>query len=190
MRKLTRLSARAVATFTKPGRHADGGGGYMVIDKNGAKRWVFMYEKDGRQRETGLGSVHSVPLAKARELFAECRAWLAAGKDPITERRAARQAQQARKTFGQCAVELHESKRSGWRSAKHGAQWLSTLIQHARPLLESTRRPSWPFCNPSGVASLIQHPDSGAGSKPSSMLPRRSSSAPAKTRVDGVATWR
>jgi hypothetical protein len=41
MKKLNRLSARAVATLTKTGRHADGGGLYLTIAKTGAKRWTF-----------------------------------------------------------------------------------------------------------------------------------------------------
>jgi hypothetical protein len=91
----------------------------------------------GRQREAGIGSVRAVTLVKARHLFAECHAWLAEGKDPITERQAARQAQQARKTFGQCAIELHQSKSTGWRNAKASAQWLARLAAHAQPLRDT-----------------------------------------------------
>jgi integrase len=134
MRKVNRLSARAVATLKKPGRHADGGGLYLTVDKSGSKRWTFMFEQAGRQREAGLGGVNSVPLAKAREIAAEFREAIAAGRDPIAERQADRQAQRARKTFWECAVDLHESKRSGWRNAKHAAQWLATLDQHAKSL--------------------------------------------------------
>ena len=80
----------------------------MRVDKTGAKRWTFMYEQDGRQREAGLGGVNSVPLAKARVLAAEFREAIAAGRDPVAERKAARQAQRSRKTFGQ-----FDSRRSG-----------------------------------------------------------------------------
>lgn len=120
--KINRLSARTVATLTKPGRHADGGGLYLTVDKAGSKRWTFMFEQAGRQREAGLGGVNSVPLVKAREIAAGFRETIAAGGDPIADRRAHRQAQQGRKTFGECAIELHESKRSGWRSEKHAWQ--------------------------------------------------------------------
>ena len=71
VQKLNRLSARAVATLATPGRHADGGGLYLLISATGAKRWTFMWQRDGRQREAGLGGVSSVPLAKAREIAAE-----------------------------------------------------------------------------------------------------------------------
>jgi hypothetical protein len=45
---LNRLSARAVATLTKPGRHADGGELYL---KSGAKHWTFMWVRGVRQRK-------------------------------------------------------------------------------------------------------------------------------------------
>lgn len=134
MKKLNRLSARAVATLTKTGRHADGGGLYLTIAKTGAKRWTFMFERAERQREAGLGGLNFVPLAKAREIAAGFREALADGKDPIATRQAARRAQQGSKTFGECASELHASKRHGWRSPKHAEQWLATIEQHAKSL--------------------------------------------------------
>ena len=48
-RTIQRLSARSVSTLSKPGRHADGNGLYLVIDKNGLKRWAFMSWARGRQ---------------------------------------------------------------------------------------------------------------------------------------------
>jgi hypothetical protein len=83
MQRLNRLTARAVATLKKPGRHADGGGLYLKIDKSGAKRWTFMWMRARRQREAGLGSIKAVTLAKAREIAAGMRAKLAEDHDPI-----------------------------------------------------------------------------------------------------------
>jgi hypothetical protein len=37
-RIINRLNARAVATTTKPGRQADGGGSYLSICPNGGRR--------------------------------------------------------------------------------------------------------------------------------------------------------
>lgn len=39
------------------------------------------------------------------------------------------------RTFRAAAGALVESKRSGWRSPKHGTQWLATLETHAFPLI-------------------------------------------------------
>jgi len=81
-RQLHKLFARQIAALSKPGRYSDGGGLYVVVAAGGTKRWVFLFMRDGRQREMGLGSILSIGLAAARERAAECRALLAAGKVP------------------------------------------------------------------------------------------------------------
>src|SRR3954468_6804948 len=88
-RRLNRLSARTVATLKKPGRHADGGGLYLVVDKGGAKRWVFLFRFGGPLKEMGLGGLTRVNLAEARGLAEWCRATLAKGMNPIVARKAA-----------------------------------------------------------------------------------------------------
>src|SRR4029078_12757027 len=97
-RKLNRLSARTVATLKRPGRHADGGGLYLVVDKSGAKRWVFLFRVGGPLKEMGLGGLTGVNLAAARGLSEWCRSTLAAGKNPIEARKAAGRVP----TFGEC----------------------------------------------------------------------------------------
>ena len=78
-RKINRLNARAVATITEHGRHADGGGLYLSISPNGGRRWVFLYRWHGKPTEIGFGSARDVTLARARELAAQARAKLAEG---------------------------------------------------------------------------------------------------------------
>ena len=84
-RGLNKLSARAVATLTKPGRHSDGGGLYLSISKDGEttrRRWVFLFRWEGKLKEMGLGGLDSVPLARARELAAAGRLDFASGEIP------------------------------------------------------------------------------------------------------------
>jgi Arm DNA-binding domain len=77
-RKINKLTARSVATITKPGRHSDGRTLYLSISKNdGGRRWVFMFSLHGRITELGLGSARDVPLARARELAEQARSKLA-----------------------------------------------------------------------------------------------------------------
>lgn len=131
MKKLNRLSARTVATLTKPGRHADGGNLYLVVDKGGAKRWTFMFQQHGKQYEAGLGALNSVPLAKAREIAASFRATLAAGLNPIVERRNHRPARH--EMFGQMVENFLTAHERSW-GEKHGQQWRQTLEIYAAPL--------------------------------------------------------
>jgi hypothetical protein len=129
-RQLDRLSARAVATLSKPGRHADGGNLYLVVDKSGAKRWVFLFRWDGRLREMGLGGLNSVPLARARELATRARESAASGINPLDFRREDRRVP----TFGEAADDLISSLSSEWRNEKHRYQWRMTLEYYAKPL--------------------------------------------------------
>src|SRR5262245_19962716 len=128
-RKINRLNARAVATITKHGRHADGGGLYFSLSPNGGRRWVFLYRWHGKPTEIGFGSARDVTLARARELAGRARAKLAEGINPKDARRPSKGA-----TFGDCADRLLEAMRPSWRSRKHAAQWEMTLREYAAPL--------------------------------------------------------
>lgn len=143
---LNRLSARSVSNLRIPGRHADGGGLYATVSKDGkSRRWVFLFRWDGGRCEMGLGGLDIVPLSRARELAARCRLALAEGRNPLESRRAAHEAERRtldaqrvastrRKTFGEVADELIATKSPGWRNAKHRAQWSMTLTVYAAPL--------------------------------------------------------
>ena len=135
-RKVKRLSARSTVTIGKPGRHADGDGLYLVVDRSGAKRWVFMFRWAGKLKEMGLGGLSSVPLLEARVKADDARRAIAAGRNPIAERRQARAASAAAKTFWPFAETLIEDLSHGFRNAKHRTQWKSTLQAYAGTLHE------------------------------------------------------
>ncbi|TCR07355.1 site-specific integrase [Neorhizobium sp. JUb45] len=129
---LNKLSARGVASIVKPGRHGDGGGLYLVVDKSGAKRWVFLYRRDDKLREMGLGGLKSVTLARARELASEARTNLQAGIDPIAAKNSS--APVAVPTFGDEADAFIAAMAPQFRNAKHLDQWKMTLKEYAAPL--------------------------------------------------------
>lgn len=133
-RHVNRLTAKAVDKMTAPGRHPDGGNLYLSISDNGGKRWVLFYRFKGKMREMGLGSARTVSLADARRAAANGRASLAAGIDPLSARKRATGG-----TFEQCARDYIDAQRSGWRNAKHGDQWLSTLKTYAFPTIGSEK---------------------------------------------------
>ena len=129
----------------RPVRFPDGGNLYLQVAAGGSKSWLFRYTLHGKPREMGLGAVGEppagVPLAEARKRAAAARAMLDEGRDPIAEREAQREktkrdtAEATARTFEAAARALVETKRAGWRSAKHAAQWLATLEQHAFPTI-------------------------------------------------------
>jgi integrase len=139
MRGVGKLSARTVATRTKPGMYADGANLWLRVSKTGTRSWIFRYGLHGRVRQMGLGSVLTVSLAEAREQALQCRKLLNDGLDPIEHKRStiARSKLAAAKsmTFGECAQRYIQSHRKGWRSAVHAQQWENTLADYALPVI-------------------------------------------------------
>lgn len=122
------LTVRKVETAA-PGRYTDGRGLMLVVKPTGARSWVLRYQLNGRRRDMGLGPYPEVTLAAARDKALEARRRLVEGVDPLTLRPAPSM------TFRDAAEALIETKSSGWRNAKHEAQWSSTLATYAFPTL-------------------------------------------------------
>lgn len=125
-----KLNSRAVSGALPPGRHGDGGNLYLLVEKSGARRWLFIYRWSGKQREMGLGSLADVSLARAREKAAAARAQLADGLDPLQEKADQRQVP----SFGELADEILTSLLPGFSNTKHRDQWAMTLQRYAQPL--------------------------------------------------------
>src|SRR6476661_99515 len=106
-RTLNRLSPLKVQKLKSKGLHADGGGLYLRVGESGTKGWIFRFGENGKLHDMGLGPLHTISLAEARELATECRKLRLQGIDPIAHRRAslaARKASAAKAmTFRQCA---------------------------------------------------------------------------------------
>ena len=129
MGKLTDRKARTAG----PGKYGDGHGLRLIVRNDGTRSWVFRFMLAGRSREMGLGPLHTVSLAQARELATDYRGQLLRGIDPIDERRRARTAVLGGLTFKECAKQFLEAHESGWKNAKHREQWTATLKTYAYP---------------------------------------------------------
>lgn len=138
-RKAKELSPLEVRRLTRPGRWSVGGtdGLALQVTPSGARSWVLRVAAGGRQREMGLGSFPTVPLAEAREKARQHRALVKQGVDPIASRRAASSAasaeRQAQKTFSEVAAQYIAQHEKSWKNAKHQAQWAATLRTYAEP---------------------------------------------------------
>jgi integrase len=134
------LSAREVATTKKPGTYFDGHGLALRIGPTGAKSWIFRYTgSDGKRHDLGLGPTHTVSLAEARELALQARKTRRQDKDPLAEKREARQRQRVAvvkaMTFAAAAEAYIQSQTSGWRDPRAAPQWRSSLRDHANPVI-------------------------------------------------------
>jgi len=82
-----------VQKVAKNGMYGDGGGLWLQVTNDGSgKSWLFRWtdRRSKQDRNMGLGPVHTVDIAHAREAAKKCRELLLAGKDPKVERNNAR----------------------------------------------------------------------------------------------------
>jgi hypothetical protein len=66
---------------------ADGGGLYILIKPDGTRYWRYNYRHAGKNRAMAFGVYPEVSAKLAREKHAAARAQLAAGVDPMAERK-------------------------------------------------------------------------------------------------------
>jgi integrase len=139
VRVIGKLTAIAVTRAKEAAYYGDGGGLYLQVSKTGTKSWIFRYNRGGKERQMGLGPFHTVSLAQAREQARNCRSTLLTGNDPLELRRAMKLKDTLERaksiTFDYCAKAYIAAHRSSWRSAKHAAQWQSTMDAYASPLI-------------------------------------------------------
>ncbi len=132
-----RLSALGVKNEKRPGRYADGNGLYLVVDPTGAKRWMQRITVGKKRCDIGLGSAAVVSLARAREKALENKSHTAEKRDPLALKRAAQEAERAAAalpTFKALAKDVHAFRLPSYRSAKAGAQWISSLTEYVFPI--------------------------------------------------------
>lgn len=139
------LSAREVQT-AQDGDHSDGGG--LILRVRGSRaNWVFRFTSpDGRRRDAGFGTVHRQSIAAAgqslhlaRERARRAREILAAGGDPLEQKRDARKAAAEKvaaakaertaqaTTLARCARDYHERSVEPRFTSKHAALWIASL---------------------------------------------------------------
>jgi integrase len=118
----------------------DGGGLYIRATAGGTASWIFRFEKAGKTREMGLGSLATFSLDEARERARRCRQMLDGGRDPIAERSSERATQAVTrqpvsKPFRWCAAQVIASKEPGWINRRHARDWRNSLVRYAFPVI-------------------------------------------------------
>ncbi|MDR9395792.1 MAG: tyrosine-type recombinase/integrase [Roseovarius sp.] len=152
-KKVTNALTPLQVRNAKPGRHADGGGLYLLVKASGARSWVYRFRLNGVSRDMGLSRCpeaialleksekDELSLAEARDVAAIYRMKVKAGIDPLLEREeaAAQRAEESalreaeQKTFRDVAGDYLASREGTWRNAKHRRQWHNTLRDYVYP---------------------------------------------------------
>ena len=133
------LSPLEVSRLDKTGFNAVGvvpGLGLQI--RGQARSWILRVKIGDKIRDIGLGGYPGVTLAMAREAARQMRSKIAAGIDPIQERKVLndelRAAQRKRLLFVDAFRRFLEDKQSEWNNAKHRQQWENTLQTYAVPV--------------------------------------------------------
>lgn len=141
MRQGNKLDAVTVHRLKTPGRYCDGLGLWLQVADAGTKSWLFRYTRYGKARQMGLGALHTVSLAEARERARAARQHILDGEDPIEIKRTKRDQARAGSTeqmlFKDAVQRFLNLHRDTWKNQKHQAQWQSTLERYAYPTLAS-----------------------------------------------------
>jgi integrase len=140
-RKAKELSPLEVGRLKEPALYFVGGVAGLILQVKGpdARSWILRAMVGGKRRDIGLGGFPAVTLAGAREAARVARDKINSGTDPVEERIAARSALAASRasavSFAEAAGRFIEANEAGWKNAKHGAQWKSTLETYAFPTI-------------------------------------------------------
>lgn len=135
MRATNRLSARGIVGLP-PGKHADGGGLWLVKREDGGGQWVLRVTIHGRRREMGLGSLLDVSLKGAREAAEKWRASVRTNVDPIKEReRQRREAAKKLHVLKEIADDAFESRKAELKGDGKAGRWFTPLELHILPKL-------------------------------------------------------
>ena len=85
---LTDTAVKQAKPALKPAKLSDGKGLYLLINPNGSKLWRWKFRVLGKEKVMALGAYPDTTLAQAREGLAKARKLLAAGADPMAQRKA------------------------------------------------------------------------------------------------------
>lgn len=121
-----------------PGRHLDEAGLYLQVSKTGAASWILRFERGGRERAYGLGSLKTWNLKEARERARLARQKLDMGVDPIEDRRAEKAAvamEAAKALTFSAATKAYYSQHSGKWGQRSREQFMASLETYALPVL-------------------------------------------------------
>ena len=133
MRSINRLSALSVKKLPA-GKHADGGGLWLVKRDDGGGKWIYRYTIKGKRREMGLGSIRLVPLKEARSEVERWRRVVATGADAIRQRDRDRQEVEAAKpTLEAVAKACFEARKANLKGDGSAGRWFSPLELHVMP---------------------------------------------------------
>lgn len=93
-RALTDAKVKTAKPKDKPYKLSDGGGLFLLLQKNGTKLWRYKFRIHGKEGLLAIGAYPDIGLAAAREIHNAARVAVAKGENPVTIRKAERAEEQ------------------------------------------------------------------------------------------------
>lgn len=133
---LTDTAIKKLKPTDKPVKVSDGKGLYLLVNPNGSKLWRWKYRAAGKEKVMALGAYPDVSLAQAREGLEKARKLLAAGTDPMTQRKAAKEASKAasENSFESVAREWWAQWKQA-RTERHADQVMARFVSNVFPAI-------------------------------------------------------
>jgi len=129
------LTVKAINSLPQ-GTHGDGGGLYIRITGKANGQWIYRFRYNGRQRQMGLGGLHKVTLAKARQLRDKYQAMVVDGLDPIRQRKKESDLRLVGlETLATVADIAFVARQAELRDDGKAGRWFSPLTLHVLPAL-------------------------------------------------------
>ena len=113
------------AAFVKSapvGRHIDGHGLMLVVQRSGTRSWIQRIIIQGKRRDLGLGGFPMVSLAEAHAKALANRKIARDGGDPRFKPVA------AVPTFAEATMVFHAIHAPTWKNDRQRAQWLDEVL--------------------------------------------------------------
>ena len=126
------LTVKGLAKLTQPGRHGDGNGLHVFVQKTGTRSWVQRIVINGKRRDIGLGSLEYVSLRQAREEAYRNRVEARHGRDPFAGRVS------RIPTFAAAAAKVAEADRARLTKTSATAA-AAAMAKYALPVLRDRR---------------------------------------------------
>ena len=134
---LTDAQVKQLQPKEKPYKTFDGGGLYIEVFPDGAKRWRYKYRFGGKEKRLALGVYPKVGLKDARKKHTEARARLSEGLDPSEVKKATAAAQEGENSFAAIAHEWHGKFAAVQWSDSHAKNIMARLQKNVFPWLGS-----------------------------------------------------
>jgi integrase len=159
---LNDIQVKNAKAKAKDYRLADGGGLYLLVNKDGAKYWRMDYRLNDRRNTLAFGKYPEIALAKARDQRKAARDLINEGTDPAEARDLKKQldTDTYASTFEKIARQWHTTQLSRW-SASTAKDTISRLEKDIFP--EIGKLPIGKITHPQMIAALLKIEERGAG---------------------------